>query len=209
MAAVWEDFFSLVQPHVAGCPEITITAHIQQAATSFCDLSGVWRYSIPDTDTVADTSDYVVTVPSGAEISDILYMFMDDVPMTRVADGYFPFSRRATTGRPTHFSVYQEDSVRLYRTPDGVYTFEGTAILKPSAAATGVEDFIFKSYSQTIASGAISRLALIPGKEWSSPDLASAHHALFHRGVAHARVRDTRQASLSVRPVGFASASRW
>ena len=46
MTKAWEEFFIHVQPHVPGCPEITMTTHLRSAAADFCAMSEVWRYAL-------------------------------------------------------------------------------------------------------------------------------------------------------------------
>ena len=92
----------------------------------------------------------------------------------------------------------------MYPTPDGKYTFTGVVVLKPKLSATGVEDFIYDAHGRAIASGAIARLAEIPNKEWSNPELSLQHRFEFNRGITNAKGRDTRRVNLRVSAVGFA-----
>jgi hypothetical protein len=87
------------------------------------------------------------------------------------------------------------------------YTFEGVGVLKPSLSATGVEDFIFETHGRSIACGAIWRLTIIPGKEWSNPEVAMYYKTEFYKHMDAAKGRDTRRVNLRIASVGFDRAS--
>jgi hypothetical protein len=78
------------------------------------------------------------------------------------------------------------------------------AVLKPNRAGTGVEDWIYETWADTIVSGAIAQLAMIPNKEWTDVSLAAMHKGMFERAITTARTRDFRGVKLSVRQRPFA-----
>ena len=61
--------------------------------------------------------------------------------------------------------------------------------LKPTRSATTIDDFIFEEYAETIGHGAITRLALSPGKPYTNPQLAAARNGLYNAGLNVARDR--------------------
>jgi hypothetical protein len=203
MAVAWANFLPYIQPHLPGCPEIVIENHLREAAAEFCKLSHIWRYDIDKDYTSRNTSDYDIEVPTRTVLEDILVLYLDGLPIKRVSDRHFDMPSNAQNARPTAYSLYQDSQIRFYATPDGKYEFEGVAVIKPSLAATGVEDFIYETHGRSIACGAIYRLAIIPGKEWTNPELATYYKAEFYKHASEARSRDTRLSGQTVRPVGF------
>jgi len=203
MAVTWASFYPYVQPHVPGCPEIVVETHLQEAAAEFCAVSQIWRYDIDKDYTSKNTSDYEVEVLTNTVLEDILVMYLDGQPLKRVSDGHYDLPSTVGTSRPMSFSIYQDEQIRFFPTPDGKYEFEGVAVLKPSLSATGVEDFIFETHGRSIACGAISKLAAIPGKEWTNPELAAYYKAEFYKHANDAKGRDTRRVNLKVKMVGF------
>mgnify|MGYP003659170677 CR=1 FL=1 len=117
---------------------------------------------------------------------------------------FAPIDGTAIKGTPTAFSFVDDASIRFYPTPDAKLTFNGVVVLKPKLSATGVEGFIFDAHSRAIASGTIAKLAEIPGKEWSNPDLAMQHRVMYERCINKAKGRDTRRVNLRVASIGFA-----
>lgn len=207
MAVTWDGFFPYVQPHVPGCPEIVIQTHLQEAAAEFCKLSEIWRFDIEQDFTSKNTSDYEIDVPVGAVLENILVLYVDGTAIRRVSDRHFDMPSDIAPAAPSYYSIYQDTQIRFYPTPDKKYTFEGVGVLKPKLSATGVEDYIFETYGRAIACGAIAKLAIIPGKEWTNPDLAAYYRAKFHKDAAEAKGRDTRRVNLRVAPAGFERAT--
>ena len=108
---------------------------------------------------------------------------------------------------PSHYTIYQDTQIRFFPTPDKKYTFSGVGTLKPSLAATGVEDFIFETHGRSIACGAIYKLTSVPGKEWTNPEAAMYYKGEFYRHMDEAKGRDTRRVNLRVMAQGFDKAS--
>ena len=203
MAKTWDNFFPYVQPHVPGCPEIIIQTHLQEAAAEYIARSELWRFDIESDFTSKNTSDYEIDVPTGAVLENILTLFVNGTPANRVTDRHFHVSNTADNSAPTSFSIYQDNQIRFFPTPDRKYTFEGVGVLKPSLSATGVEDFIFETHGRSIACGAIWRLTIIPGKEWSNPEVAMYYKNEFYKHMDAAKGRDTRRVNLRIASVGF------
>lgn len=205
---LWASFYPYVQPYVPGCPEIVIESHLQESAADFCAESEVWRYTIEPDYTSNGDSDYEIDVTKGTLLENIMYLYLDGNMMQRVSERHFkPAVNKdgsAVKGTPTYFSMLDDNSIRLYPTPDQKYTFNGLGVLKPKLSATGVESFIFDTHGRSIAAGAIARLAEIPNKEWSNPDLAMQHRIDYERKISNAKGRDTRRVNLRVASVGFA-----
>lgn len=204
MMVAWDRFYRHVQPHVPGCPEIVIEQHLQEAAADFCARSEVWRYQIEPDYTVAGVADYFLDVPTGALLENITALFVDGFPVKRVSDSDFAQDPGAPQSAPTRYSIIQDRQIRFYDTPDRSYEFRGYGVLKPTLSATGIEDFIFETHGRAIACGAIASLTIIPGKEWTNPDLANYYKAKFLKQSDDAKGRDVRRANMRIRSVNFA-----
>jgi len=207
MAITWDKFYPYVQPYVPGCPEIVIESHLQEAAAEFCAKSEVWRFNLDPDFTSKNTSDYELDVPTGSVLENLLFFFLDGVPLAHVSERHFPppveADGKAIKGTPLYYSTLDDASIRMYPTPITKHTFVGIAVIKPKLTATGVEDFIFESHGRAIAAGAIARISGIPNKEWSDPVLSSSHVFEFERAIAGAKGRDTRRINMRVSPVNF------
>ncbi len=178
-------------------------SHLQESAAEFIGRSELWRFDIEPDFTSKNTSDYEIDVPTGAVLENILALYVDGAATRRVTDRHFQLSSTHDNAAPSFYSLYQDNQIRFFPTPDKKYTFEGTGVLKPSLSATGVEDFIFETHGRSIACGVIWRLAVVPGKEWSNPELALYYKSEFYRHMDAASGRDTRRVNLRVASVGF------
>lgn len=120
------------------------------------------------------------------------------------ATGEITATNAANMGAPVHFAQVDDSIIRLYPIPDSVQTFTVNCAIKPPRNnPLGVESFIYETYSEVIASGAIYRLAIVPGKTWSNPDIAAYHKANFERGVDAALYKDMQSVAPRARPRMF------
>ena len=197
----------MVRSFVPGCPDLVIEAHLQDAAIEFCARSGIWRCDIDVDFTSRDVSDYEIDLPSCAALENILTLYLDGHALTPVSDRHFSLPSGRGTGKPGVYSIYQGAQIRFYPTPDKQYRFEGVGVLKPEIDASGLEDFIYQAHVRAICYGAIAFLLIIPGKEWSNPELANYYLAHFHKEADEAWRRDYHRANIRVRPVGFEGTS--
>lgn len=204
MAKTWENFFTLVQPHVSGCPEVVIENHLRQASVDFCERSEVWRRRLETDYTIQGVSDYELSVPNNALLENITSLFIDGLPARRVSDFNIENYPDTAEGRPQYFSMHEDAEVRLYPTPDARYSLKTDCVLKPGLEATGVEDFIFRTHRQCIAYGALGTLMIIPGKEWTNPELATYYSLKFNKSCDDAKGRDNRRSGMRVRYRNFA-----
>jgi len=203
MAVAWASFYPYIQPYLPGCPEIIIETHLQEAAAEFCKISQIWRYDIDKDYTSRNTADYDVEVLTNTVLEDILVLYLNGQPLKRVSDRHFALPSTVKDARPMYYSIYQDTQVRFYPIPDGKYEFEGVAVLKPSLSAKDVEDWIYETYGRSISCGAIAKLAAIPGKEWTNPEMAMYYKNEFYKHANDAKGRDTRRTNLRVNSVGF------
>jgi len=209
MAVLWDKFYPYIQPYLPGCPEVVIETHLKEAAADFFARSEIWRFDIDPDFTSASTKDYELDTPTNAVLENIYELLLDDQCITRISDRHVNISRFTTNGKPIYYAIYQDTSVRFYPTPDKKYTFSGIGVLKPSLAATGVEDWIYETYGRCISYGAISRLAEVPGKEWHNPELASYYRSKFDMDADMAKSRDYRRVNLRVGSRSFDGSRRY
>jgi|AntAceMinimDraft_1070359.scaffolds.fasta_scaffold06815_5 hypothetical protein len=200
MAKVWSDFYSLLAPHVPGCPDVSMDTHLSAAAADFLARSQVWRdvadkvFLVPNVSTYDISADFPIERITAAAIggSDI----------TQVDSREIPEKNRSEVGEPTKFWVVQDTMISVWPIPDKRYTMSFRAALKPSRTALSVPDWVYEVWADALVSGAIARLAAIPNKEWSDINAASMHKLMFERAITSARVRDLRgvESTVKMRP---------
>jgi hypothetical protein len=145
---------------------------------------------------------WTVTAASGNTISWIMVSATTPTAATGTA---ITGTNTYNMGAPIMFAQIDDATIRLYPTPDAAYTFMVNCCMNPARdSSTGVESFIYESYSEYIASGAIYRLAAKPIKKpWSNPDLAAYHKQNFENGINLALYKDTQGYAPRAKPRMF------
>lgn len=201
MIVKWEKFMPYITPSAASCPASLVAFALIERCREFCERTQVWRADFEDEVTAEAEALYQLSL--AGEVESILWIRLDGAEIDPVDDRNVDPQYFVESGRPIAYSREGDSQLRFYPIPDAAYAFVGRAVLKPTEASFGVEEFIYKAHARTIASGALAQLCSIPGKPWSDINLAAVHEQLFERGIARARVRDFRNVPLRVKPQFF------
>jgi hypothetical protein len=190
MAKVWDDFLPLAKPHIPGCPDITVKTYLAIVAADFFTQTHLWRDDIDPIFTAPGVVEYDLS--ADVLVEDVVSVVVDETEIMHTDVRLIPNNRRYETGRPTHYWIHSDNSIRLFPIPDERIRLRLTGVLKPSRTATGVEDWIYETWADALVSGTIARLAMIPGKEWTDPGLAEVNNRQYQKAITHARIRDAR-----------------
>lgn len=185
-----------VQPHVAGCPVPLIDQAILRAAIRFCMETGVWRHTHATQAVIEATVAYSFVPPAGAKVERVLAAWLDGVPLPvkNATDMLGVADWTTETGTPTCLVVLSDSQFRVYPLGDGDVDMEVT--VKPSRAATTIDDNVLETHIEAIADGALEILAAYPGKPWTSPDVVRHHGGLFSTAIDDATIREFRNAAI-------------
>lgn len=185
-----------VLPDVANCPMPIVDQAIVRAAIRFCAETGVWRYTPATQPVVEDTTTYIFVPPAGAKVERVLAAWLDGVPLTvkNATDMLGMQDWQTETGTPEYLVVLSDSQFRVY--PLGAGDVDMEVTLKPSRAATTIDDNVFETHVEAIASGALEILLAKPGKPWSSPDHAAYHKGKFDNAIADAEIHEFRHAPI-------------
>lgn len=206
----WHEFYPDVLTSVRGCPQPTVDHHLRRAAIELCTRSRRLKLDMPAFNTVAGTAEYALAPGAGMETVQIIDAAVDGVPIDPVRRAIASTMTDWSTdqGRPSLYLMSGNDeTVRLWKTPDAVYAVTLTLAIKPDQAAVGIEDWFGDRYNDTIAAGALARLMALPKKVWTNPDLALYHNERFEAGVSRAcaeAIKDGTSAPLHTKKYGRA-----
>ena len=198
MAKSWDTFLPLLAPHLPGCPDPSLKLYLASTAADFFARTYLWREQINGITVAAGTVDYDLD-PDTGYVEDIISVVYGEQTLTRTDLRLIPTETLSETGEPREFWVQADNSIRIFPIPEAGTTLKVYAVLKPSRTGTGVEDWIYETFVDTIVSGTIAQLAMIPGKEWSDIAMAGMHKALFEKAITNARIRDFRGVHRMVR----------
>jgi hypothetical protein len=198
MAKLWADFLPLLAPHLPGCPDPSLKLYLASTASDFFARTYLWREQISGITVVSGTVEYDLDPDTGL-VEDIISVVYGEHTLTRTDLRLIGAEKLSETGEPREFWVYADNSIRIFPIPEERTFLKVYAVLKPSRSGTGVEDWIYETFADTIVSGTIAQLAMIPGKEWSDVALAGMHKGLYERAITNARIRDFRGVDQMVR----------
>lgn len=188
-AKLWPAFYPDILMIVPGCPNVVVDHHLRRSAIELCSRSKRLTTDMPAFNTVAGTPTYALVPGTGMETVQVMQAAIDGEPIDPV--------RRAEVARiddwatdtdtPTRFLMSGDDeTVRLWKTPNAEYAVELTLAVKPDLTATGIEKWFGDEYNTPIVSGALSSLLALPKREWTDGALSVYHADIFEKGVLKA-----------------------
>jgi hypothetical protein len=185
-----------VLPDVANCPMPIVDQAIVRAAIRFCAKTGVWRYTHATQAVVEATVAYSFAPPAGAKVERVLAAWLDGQPLTvkNATDLLGVADWTTETGTPKYLVVLSDSQFRVY--PLGAGDVDMEVTLKPARAATTIDDNVFETHVEAIASGALEILLAKPGKPWSKPEHAAHHKGKFEEAIADAEIHEYRHAPI-------------
>lgn len=198
--AAYEDFFPYVLPEVAGAAEMVVEQAVRNAVIEFCEKSLVLTRDHDPITVKAGIVDYDLEPPTGYIVVKVMKAWLENQPLDPLAPDFVReaavynrlfTSYQSAASTPRAYLQKDERTISIWQVPEKDYKNGLTlrVALKPTRASTDVEDVIFEDYAETIASGALSRLMMSPGKPYTNAELAGAHRLMFQQGINVARSR--------------------
>lgn len=192
-------FLDYVLPHVPGCTPEMATLEIKNTVIDFCEKSLILQQDADPITTINGIMDYDLEPPRGYLVTKIMKVWFKGQEL----DGESPDEIKTPSiynqnsgylvnrGDPRFYIQKDARTFSLYPIPDQTSKLAVTmrVALKPTRSATQIDDLIFEEYAETIGAGAVSRLALSPGKPYSNRQLAADKNAQYVAGLNVARDR--------------------
>ena len=187
---IWSDFFDYVAPLVPGADPALLELHIRNAAIDFCNDTRAATYSLPITMSVGQSiydislngADYTPVIINSVRIADRQLEPLNTDYLNSTIHGW-----RDDTGTPRAYVADDPYGIRLYPTPDEAVDVIVELAVKPSRDSIGIEDYIYDRYVEVISHGAVQRIASIPQKPYTNPQVAQMAMIEFIKGKAAAR----------------------
>jgi len=198
MAKIWDDFIPLISPHLPGCPNASMRLYLASTSADFFARTYLWREQIDAIYIAPNQVDYDLDTDTGL-VENVISVVHNETPLTRTDLRLIGAEKLSEVGEPREYWIQADNSIRIFPTPEERTVLKVYAVLKPNRSGTGVEDWIYETFADTIVSGAIAQLAMNPGKEWSDITMAGMHKGLYERAITNARIRDFRGVHLMVR----------
>jgi hypothetical protein len=197
MAKVWSDFLPLITPHMPTCPSTTLRTYLAEVAADFFARTYLWRDNIDAIYLAPNQVEY--DLDAEAVVEDVIAVTYGERVLDRTDARLLPHNQLGEKGEPRMYWVHADNTIRVHPVPEERAQMKVSAILKPSRTGTGVEDWIYETWADTIVDGTIAKLAAIPGKDWTDVAMAESRRAKYERSITTARIRDFRGVRLTVR----------
>lgn len=180
-----DEFLPKVLQYARNAPEPTVKTHLRDIMREFCAASRIWRevdsftVSAPDYEILATTPD--------TDLLEFEECYLGETKLTPKGvaelDVELPGWRYATeTGTARYVTQLEPDTLRVVPLEAG--TLQMTLVLQPSQTAGFVPDFLLNKYGTQLGRGTAARLMLLPGTEFSNPQLAAPLLSEFNGWMA-------------------------
>lgn len=180
----WSDFYPDVLPFVMGCPEPVLEHHLRRAAQEFFSSCHVWTRWLANI-TTTTAQDYPLNLEPLSEL----------VKLQRATLAGRQVGITTPDALPADWQTYKQGIKDCIFTRDRKVISLITAnpigqllrieaVLKPSNAATGVQDEFYDQYADAIAMGAKARIKKMTGTTYYDPIEALALEASFKQAMA-------------------------
>lgn len=199
MSTAHTAFLDYVLPHVPGCTHEMALLEIKNTIIDFCEKSLILQVDHDPVTAVNGVMDYDLEPPKDYLVTKIMKVWFKGQEL----DGESPDEIKTPSvynqnsgyvvnkGYPRFYLQKDARSFSVYPIPDETTKLSLTlrVALKPTRSAQTIDDLIFEEYAEIIGHGAITRLALSPGKPYSSQPVAATRNALYMAGLNVARDR--------------------
>ena len=193
------DFLPEVMPSVIGCPVPLVINAVRNSVIEFLAETGLLEQTI-EVQMEPGVSAYEINTEAGIVATRFLRGYLDTRGHPVVAttpaslDADLPNWRNESSA-PRHAFVDSPNLiVHPVPTEAGVLFRDFAYTLARSS--TRAPDEVLDAWAETIASGALKRLLILPGTAWLNPELAVYHSSQFSTGIDKARISKIKGASL-------------
>lgn len=192
-------FLDYVLPQVPGCTPEMALLEIKNTIIDFCEKSLILQQDADPITAINGIMDYDLEPPKDYLVVKIMKAWYKG----QVLDAYSPDQVETPSvynqnsgylvnrGDPRFYLQKDARSFSVYPIPSETARLALTmrVAVKPTRASTQIEDVIFEEYAEIIGHGAVSRLALSPGKPYSGRQFAADKQSLYIAGLNVARDR--------------------
>lgn len=189
----YSDLRSEVLPYLKADPSNPITDRaIKKAVIEFCNRSWVWKHMPDPQDVTVGESYYDLEYPQGSEISSVIGVALDGVPLDPKAIDWLDLNEprwRTVQATPKYYTQVDTEQIILAYVPQ--YSVSGgltmTLAVQPDQTSTSFPKWIGTQYWYVLVSGALANLMLMSNEDYSDDAKGAYHLGIFNAGIADAR----------------------
>jgi hypothetical protein len=177
-------FHAYVLPNVIGCPVPVMDHHVRLAAIDFCNKT---RFHEAECEG-ASLYKGVITAEAdaGLEIVSVSTVHVDGERLAnKTKQTGLSMLNAGSTDR--FYVVLWDGEIAINPIPQTEVPVRVVATFRPTQTATVISD-VLTEWMDDIASGAIARIAALPGQAFSNPEISGYHMQKFNEAVKSAKV---------------------
>jgi hypothetical protein len=200
MAAVALSVFrSRVLPNVIEAPDILIDQAVLDTCIEFCEKTNIIKETSTEQTLTVGQFEVEIDVSLGNKVVQVQRLWVNGsevFPASEDEVGALSFSQNVSGGTvplamPRMFVETSPGLVTLYPRPDAAYKLISRTAVKPSRAATAVDEVLFENWGNYIVHGALANLYMMKSK-WQDPVRSGAEMAMFRQGIGNAILESRR-----------------
>lgn len=189
-----DELLPIALPQANGCPAFMVTQMMRLAAVEFCERTRCWRHIVTFT---AEGPITTPIIPLTSAIWEIERAYADGREL--VAVQHTDITRDSVTdGNPDYISQINPWSLVIHPFPEtGTVSMSVSLFLKPrSDGLVGLDavnplrdemcvvpEWMMQQHGERLVDGALSRVLMMEGKPWYSPQRAAYHRAMFDKAL--------------------------
>lgn len=178
----WDAFDFAYLHEVQGCTYLTAANALRMAAQEFCERTKCWRATMGAVAMATGTSVYDFGLASDRALVKLLSAKLAGQDIALLLHDQLD-------GCTPGICALDGSQFAVQPVPLTGQSMVIKAVLKPSNAATGVEDDLFSQYAEAIAKGAKARLFAMANQPFSNPGAAIAARAEFEAAISTTIIR--------------------
>lgn len=189
--ATFAEMVPAVQQNLPACPQPVVESYLLRAVAEMCRESFAWIETLAAVDVLPAAFPYAVVPGTGKKVVKVFRVEIDgqQPPLEKVTIPYadqYVFDWRTATGTPSMFIEYPVGTIALISVPVAQVAVVSTIAIEPTATTTVLPDDLVREHKDSIVSGAISYLSIIPNVPWFSVEFGSMHKSIFNEGKRRA-----------------------
>lgn len=182
----FESLVPEILPEVPGCMDTLIIHALRQAAEQFLTDSTAWRMTLDPQFVINGMGEYDIEVPySYTRAVKLIWVEIDEHRVTLISDGH----RVRPDGKKYCCMDAFGKSMIIAPTPTQKEPLTMRVALSILPTTVALDDTVIWQMYDALLNGAVARLQMMEGQEWSNPASGAQKEMLFREAIMKAKRR--------------------
>lgn len=196
----FESLIPEILPEVPGCMDSMILRALRQAAEQYLTETQEWRVNLDKQPIIAGMSEYDIDVPySYTKVVRIIWAEIDGKRIDQVSDGQ---QVRSDSKIYCHLDGYGK-TLTVKPEPEQRAELQLRVALSILPNTVMLDDTVIYNMYDPLIQGALARLQLMDGQEWSNPQAGAQNELFFRQAISKARGQANNNGGSAVRKMRY------